>query len=132
MQMIIFGIDISSLLRAYAKFEQFRQHLGSEQERAGAVQAFEYTYELSWKMMKRLLASKGVTANSPRDAFREAALLGFIDNPEEWFGFLEIRNRTVHTYDQDESELVVATFDTFSVAVNSFLKNIGALNDTAR
>jgi nucleotidyltransferase substrate binding protein (TIGR01987 family) len=129
-QNTIFGIDISSALRAYAKFEQFRKNLDSEQQEAGAVQAFEYTYELCWKTMKRLLATKGIITNSPRDTFRAAALVGFIADPEPWFNFLEIRNITVHTYEQAEAQRVIAAFDDFSKEVSTFLKSIGALDAT--
>lgn len=44
---LVQGIDITSLIKARNKFEQFRQHLNSEQEKAGAIQAFEYSYELA-------------------------------------------------------------------------------------
>ncbi|HLD84423.1 MAG TPA: hypothetical protein VI844_01475 [Coxiellaceae bacterium] len=47
--LIIFDdIDAGPLLRAQKKFELFRKNLNSEQEKAGAIQAFEYCYELSW------------------------------------------------------------------------------------
>lgn len=42
----------------------------SELEKAGAIQAFEICYELSWKTMKRILAYRGLEANSPREVFR--------------------------------------------------------------
>ena len=45
--MIIDGIQIDSLLKAFAKFEEFRKHIESDQEKEGAVHAFEYTFELT-------------------------------------------------------------------------------------
>lgn len=83
--MIIENINIESLLKAFDKFEQFRQNLDTEQEQAGAIQAFEYCFELVWKTMKRLLDARGKIANSPREAFRMAGLEGFIKDPEIWF-----------------------------------------------
>lgn len=56
---LIQGIDIGPLLKAQATFERFRQHLSSDQEKAGAVQAFEFSYELAWKTMKRFLLIRG-------------------------------------------------------------------------
>jgi hypothetical protein len=52
---LIDGVNIEPLLKAVKKFELFRQNLDTEQEQAGAIQAFEYCFELSWKIMKRLL-----------------------------------------------------------------------------
>lgn len=92
--MTIDGIEIDSLLKAFKKFEEFRHHLGSEQEKAGAIQAFEYCFGLTWKTMKRLLEARGEEANSPREAFRMVALEKFIDDPEIWFRFLETKNLT--------------------------------------
>jgi len=44
--MIIDDINIESLFKAFSKFEEFRQNLDTEQEQAGAIQAFEYCFEL--------------------------------------------------------------------------------------
>jgi nucleotidyltransferase substrate binding protein (TIGR01987 family) len=120
-------VNISPLLKARAKFEQFRQHLSTEQEKAGAIQAFEYCFELVWKVMKRLLHERGKVANSPRETFRMAGLEGFIKDPEMWFEFLKKRNLTVHTYEEEEANQVVAIFEQFSSEVTLFLKSIGAL-----
>lgn len=124
--MIIDGIDIESLLKAFNKFEQFRQHLDTEQEQAGAIQAFEYCFELVWKIMKRFLEIRGKIANSPREVFRMAGLEKLIEDPEVWFNFLKKRNMTVHTYEEEEAREVISVFSDFSVEVHNFLKNIGA------
>ena len=124
--MIIGNINIESLLKAFTKFEQFRQNLDTEQEQAGAIQAFEYCFELVWKTMKRMLEERGKIANSPREAFRMAGLEGFIKDPEIWFEFLKKRNITVHTYEEQEAKEVISVFADFSSEIHSFLKNIGA------
>jgi|SRR5579872_4129496 len=124
--MIIDSINIEPLLKAFKKFELFRENLTTEQEQAGAIQAFEYCYELSWKMMKRLLEVRGKIANSPRETYRMAALEGFIHNPEIWFDFIRKRNMTVHTYEEAEAQEVLAILPVFSQELKSFLNNIGA------
>jgi|SRR5579871_1633688 len=124
--MTIDTINIESLLKAFTKFEQFRQNLDTEQEQAGAIQAFEYCFELVWKTMKRLLEARGKIANSPREAFRMASLEGFIKDPEIWFDFLKKRNITVYTYEEAEAKEVISVFSDFSSEVYDFLKNIGA------
>ncbi len=124
--MIIDNVDITPLLKAFKKFESFRQNLNTEQEQAGAIQAFEYCYELSWKYMRKLLAVRGKIVNSPRETFRMAALEGFITDPEIWFDFIEKRNLTVHTYQEENALKVVNTLPTFSAELQKFLKKIGA------
>lgn len=118
-------IHIEPLLKAFRKFETFKMHLSTEQEQAGAIQAFEYSFELGWKTMKRLLDARGKTAHSPKETFRMAALEGFIDNPESWFDFLKKRNLTVHTYEEAEAKEVLSVFPLFSQAMHAFIKKIG-------
>ena len=126
---IIGQINLEPLVKAFKKFELFRKNDKTEQERAGIIQAFEYCFELSWKMMKRLLEERGRIANSPRETFRMAALEGFIPDPEIWFEFLQKRNITVHSYNEAEVEKIISICPVFSNQVNIFLKNIGIKDD---
>lgn len=128
--MLIDGIDVSPLLKSYTKFEKFRKHLETEQEQAGAIQAFEYTYEQAWKTMKRLLATKGISVQSPRETFREAALNNMIKDPNAWFDFIKVRNITLNTYDEEEIAQVLSVLDPFSKALQDFLKHIGIACDS--
>jgi nucleotidyltransferase substrate binding protein (TIGR01987 family) len=121
MTLILDKINISPLLKAQQKFNLFIQHLKTEQEKAGAIQAFEYCYELSWKMLKKVLEIKGVQTASPRDTFREAAKNQLIDEPEVWFGFLKIRNLTSHTYNEILLEEIVKYFPEFKQELDKIL-----------
>jgi nucleotidyltransferase substrate binding protein (TIGR01987 family) len=107
-------IDLSYIIKAQKVFERFRLNLADDQAQAGAVQAFEFCYELAWKMMKRVLAVRGVDAASPADTFRKAAPEGLIDDPEVWFAFQKKRNLTSHTYEQENLDAIVAILDEFS------------------
>jgi nucleotidyltransferase substrate binding protein (TIGR01987 family) len=42
----------------------------------GTIQRFEFTFELFWKAVRRLLAGQGVEANSPRAVLQQAYRLG--------------------------------------------------------
>jgi nucleotidyltransferase substrate binding protein (TIGR01987 family) len=118
-------IDISNFLKAREQFEEYRQNITRKQDRAGSIQAFEYTYEMAWKTMKRVLTQQGVVdVNAPRLCFREAAKLGLINDPKIWFYFIEIRNLTVYTYDEQNVEKVVASFGDFSKSLNEFIANL--------
>ena len=123
--MIIETVNVEPFQKAFRKLKKFMETLETEQEKAGAIQAFEYCFELSWKIMKRLLQVRGRIANSPKETFRMAALENFIDDPELWYDFLEMRNLTVHTYQEAQADKVIQILPEFSKAIQCFLKSIG-------
>jgi nucleotidyltransferase substrate binding protein (TIGR01987 family) len=71
--------------------------------RSGAIQHFEFTFELAWKFMRRRLEAdigrSSVDGIPRRDLFRIGAENGLIDDVEAWFQYHFARNRTSHTYD---------------------------------
>ncbi len=96
----------------------------TDRDKAGAIQAFEFCYELTWKILKRALESQGLEASSPKDTFRKAAKEGFITDPELWFEFQQKRNLTVRTYEQENIESVITIFDNFSNELSAILIKI--------
>ena len=128
---LIAGLDISSLLKPRKKFEEFRKHLDTEQNKAGSIQAFEFCYEVAWKMIKRFCEKGGKSPYTLKEIFREAAVSGLISDPRKWFRFIEIRNITVHTYNEKNVELVISIFDEFSDAVDELIKNLEKRSDSA-
>lgn len=80
-----------------------------EQFRAAVIQAFEYSFELSWKLLKRYLENYGlekVDGLTAKQLFRTGYEQGLIREPTAWFGYLEKRNLTSHTYDGAVAERV--------------------------
>jgi len=69
-------------------------------EKAGGIQFFETTFELSWKLMKDYLEFLGYEINSPRNAIKQAFSTNLLTNGELWLDALADRNLTVHTYDE--------------------------------
>lgn len=75
-----------------------------EELRDAVIQRFEFTMDLSWKLIQRFLKDAGVPDSeirTKRDLFREAARLGLIETPEKWFTYYEARNATSQTYNQE-------------------------------
>ncbi len=120
-------ILIASLLRAFKRFENFRIHDQTQQEKAGTIQAFAFCFEVVWKTMKRLLEERGKIVNSPREAFRVAALEGFIKDPEVWFDFVKKRTMTLDIYEEQKMNEVMSIMSEFSLQMKDFLKNIESL-----
>lgn len=78
----------------------------TEIERAGIIQFFEMTFELSWKLMKDFLEVKGFIVQSPRDSIKQALQLNIIEDGYTWIDALTDRNLTVHTYDEETAKEV--------------------------
>lgn len=73
----------------------------SNLEKQGAIQAFEFTYELAWNVLRDYLIWQGTeTISGSRDAIREGFRLGLISDGKAWLAMLQDRNRTVHTYNE--------------------------------
>ena len=94
-----FGAALARLDQACAKDSY------TDLERAGLVQTFMFTYELSWKTLQALLAFLGFTVNSPRDTFRRAFEAGCLneDDCEAFLRALDTRDRLSHIYSADEA-----------------------------
>ena len=75
------------------------------QFRTAAIQSFEYTYDLSIKLIKRYLneAHHSNLDNdiSLREMLRIAFEYGFVLEPNKWLDFREERNRTSHGYNEE-------------------------------
>ena len=80
-----------------------RQRELSELERQGVIQAFEFTHELAWSVIKDYFEYQGNTSiTGSRDATREAFKQELITDGERWMGMIKNRNRSSHTYRQLE------------------------------
>jgi nucleotidyltransferase substrate binding protein (TIGR01987 family) len=99
-------------------------------EQQGLIQAFEFTFELSWNVMKDFLESRGVSGIiGSRDAIRQAFNRGIIQDGQEWMEMINSRNQTSHSYDADEADLIsekvvneyYAKFETFREKMKEFL-----------
>jgi len=77
-------------------------------EKQGLIQAFEYTHELAWKVLKDFLQSRGnLDIYGSKDATREAFASGLIEDGETWMSMIKSRNLTSHTYDEKTVEEIV-------------------------
>lgn len=100
-----------------------------EQFRAASIQAFEYTYELAWKMLKRRLEQDAPTPAevdglSFRELIRAGAERGFVSSPESWFEYRDKRNLTAHTYSEATAEVVLVAARRFAPDARSLLAQL--------
>jgi nucleotidyltransferase substrate binding protein (TIGR01987 family) len=78
-------------------------------EEQGVVQAFEFTHELAWNVLKDYLEYQGVSdIVGSKGAVREAFRNGLIEDGQAWMAMIGDRNLSSHTYDQDTAKEIVA------------------------
>ena len=103
---------LTPLKRAVASLKNAISQPKNEFTRDAAIQRFEYTYELSWKMLKRYLAIEtGINEYNVRNIFREAGRQLLINDVEQWFSYQTARNLTSHTYNENTAE------ETYQIAI---------------
>lgn len=77
-------------------------------EQQGLIQAFEFTHELAWNVMKDYFYWQGNSAiTGSRDATREAYAKGLLEDGEGWMAMIKSRNQSPHTYNQAVAEAIV-------------------------
>lgn len=86
-----------------------RQRELSDLEKQGLIQAFEFTHELAWKVMKDYFSWQGtVDITGSRDATREAFAQGVVTDGEGWMEMIVSRNQTSHTYNEAVANEIAA------------------------
>lgn len=73
----------------------------------GTIQRFEFTIEIYWKMLKRLLLREGIEAKTPRETLKEAYQVGWLQNEQAWLQMLKDRNETSHAYDEEMARRIL-------------------------
>lgn len=122
--LIMGEIDISSLLLARAALGRSLAAEKNEFTRNSAIQCFEFTLELFWKALKRVLEKRGVAVSSPRECFRLAAREGLVDDPKTWFNYIELRNLSSHTYKEELAEKVYQELPAFAHLIDASVKRL--------
>lgn len=101
------------LNKALRRLEEALALPKTEINRDATIQRFEFTFELTWKLLKATNEVLGTPCYSPRDCIRSAARNGVLDNPEKWLEYLTGRNLVSHTYDEALAEEVYALVKNF-------------------
>ncbi len=101
----------------------------SELEKQGLIQAFEFTHELAWNVMKDYFIYQGNSSiTGSRDAIRESFNKGLITNGEGWMEMIISRNQTPHTYNLNvANEIVEKIINQYNELFNNFLQRMQEL-----
>ena len=81
------------------------QSVGNETQfkiaRDACIQRFEYSIELSWKVSMKKIGSQTKFA---KQAVRDMARADLIASAEQWLDFIEARNNSSHSYDENVAQ----------------------------
>ena len=81
----------------------------NEIEEQGLIQGFEFTFELSWKLLKDYLESKGFKDfHGSKDTLKLAFQEGLISDGELWMGMIDSSNRSSHTYEESIAKEIIS------------------------
>lgn len=116
-------LDITPLKNAVVRLDEglvrYELDISDLQIRDGLIQRFEFTYELSHKMLKRYLEQ---TSPNPTEfdgmSFQDLIRTGnekglLLGNWTDWRRYREMRSRTSHTYDENTAIQVVSGIPQF-------------------
>jgi nucleotidyltransferase substrate binding protein (TIGR01987 family) len=102
--------SLQNLRLAVASLEEFlAEPIRTNRDKAGIIQAFEFTYELAWKTFQKIAQDEGLSVATPRQAFSSALQAGLILPEDEavWIGMMQDRNLTSHTYHESLATAIV-------------------------
>ena len=122
---------VSRLTEGLARYEK---DITDTQIRDGLIQRFEFSYEISHKMLKRHLEAVSPTpeqfdamafADLIRSANEQGLLLG---DWSSWKIYREMRSKTSHTYDEEIAIEVVQGIPAFLEEARHLLKQLQERN----
>ncbi len=103
----------------------------SDLEKQGLIQAFEFTHELAWNVMKDYFYYQGTQdITGSRDATREAFSKNLVQDGEGWMAMIQSRSKTSHTYNKVVAdEIVDAIINIYFGLFEDFLQVFKALKN---
>ena len=132
-------LDFTSLRNALARLKEgyarYESDVSDIQIRDGLIQRYEFTYEISHKMLKRHLE---MTSANP-EAFDALPFADLIRTGNEqsllksdwtgWKVFREMRAKTSHTYDEDVAQTVVKVIPAFIEEIEFLVRQLDQHHD---
>ena len=111
---------------AVAKLTAFlREPVLTDRDRAGVIQAFEFTFEATWKLLKHAAEREGLDAESPKRALIAGDKLGHVRDETLWLEMLQDRNLTSHVYHSELADRIFAAINTrYAAALTDAVRQV--------
>lgn len=127
------SLSLTPLRNALKSLEDILAQPVNEYIRDGIIQRFEFTFELSWKTLKRIFKDAGREdiLTGPKPVIREAGKMNLISDVEAWLNFLYARNTSAHVYNDSQAEEVYQSAKKFPQYVHELLKKLEKYESTS-
>lgn len=94
--------------------------------RSAVIQSFEFSYELSLRLLRRVLMERATAADavvdlSFNDLLRLGADHGLLGDALRWRQWRELRNATSHAYNEAKAQAVASQAEAFAVDAAALL-----------
>lgn len=120
--------SLTPLNQALASLDRALEQPKNEFTRDSVTKRFQYSYELSWKTLKRYFSeNNNLEEHNVKNIWREAGKQGFVDDVELWFEFHFARNKTSHMYSEKVAESVYDTAVKFQPAAKKLFEKLEAV-----
>jgi nucleotidyltransferase substrate binding protein (TIGR01987 family) len=111
--------------RAVERFKEVMLQPRTDIVRDSAIQRFEFSSELAWKLMKAHLEEKGAREiYFPKDIIRNAFQAGIIKDDPRWLDMVDARNKTSHIYSEAMAEKVYQQLPVYLPLFAELLKTL--------
>ena len=124
-------LDLTNIKNAISTLEEAINYYNTDVEPPiknmyadSCIQRFEYTYELSWKIMKKYLKlffNKTEQELTIKNIFRYMQGYGLIKDWTKWVEYNDARNNTSHEYNLNKAQFVLTVLQSFLEDVKSFV-----------
>ena len=99
--------------------------------RSAVIQSFEFTYELSVRLVRRVLIERAEAADrvadlSFNDLLRGASDAGLMFDAAPWREWREMRNATSHAYDEAKAQALAGRASVFAADAATLLAALEA------
>lgn len=114
-------IEALAFWTAEADGSRLKPHL-----RSAVIQSFEFSYELSLRMLRRVVMERSTSPPSVAelsfaDLLRSAADAGLLADPQGWREWRELRNATSHAYSEAKAQAVAERTAGFAADASALL-----------
>ncbi|MDC0344933.1 nucleotidyltransferase substrate binding protein [Alphaproteobacteria bacterium] len=119
-----FYLIIEDLAKANEQLQRAIHEPESDIVRDATIQRFEFTFELFWKTLKKILAYEGDPSTSPRETLKKAYQNKIIDDEVTFLQMLEDRNKTTHIYNQEMAQKIYTNIKDNAPKIDVAIKNL--------
>ncbi len=103
--------EIQSLFRQFKEaFNRLKEAVDIEEEsdikRDAVIKRFEFSYELLWKIYKKIARLQKLDYFNPKACFQFAFKSGLIEDEELFLEIIDARNKTTYVYSEEEAKKI--------------------------